>query len=338
MNDVPPRLLRETLQEQPTQASSSVCLDAETMAAWLDGTLSRRERAIAESHASICPRCQATLAAISKTAGPSVTRKWWQTQTVRWLVPIAVTSAAALVLWVKTPSQRRPFEVPRAEQFGASVDTPASAAQTSAAPPATESAPRPRAARGPNQREASKDAKALAAREDANLKAPAAAPALERDAAPAASASAPAPLRADVPAAAGSAREESAFAPARQAAKALAAPLGIVSPDRNIRWQILPGGGVERSIDGGASWQMQLTGAAVTLTGGAAPTPTICWLVGPGGIVVVSTDGRTWQRVAFPESVDLVAIRASDGTNATVTASDGRTFTTTDGGRTWRLP
>jgi photosystem II stability/assembly factor-like uncharacterized protein len=52
----------------------------------------------------------------------------------------------------------------------------------------------------------------------------------------------------------------------------------------------------------------------------------------------LSTDGRTWQRVAFPESVDLVSIRASDGVNATVTAADGRTFTTTDGGRTWRLP
>src|SRR5215471_7141776 len=126
MSDVPPRLLRETLREQPTPASSSVCLDAETMAAWLDGTLSRRERAMAESHASICPRCQATLAAIAKTAGPSVTRKWWHRPTVRWLVPIAVTSAAALVLWVKTPAQRRPFEASRAEQRVAPVDAPAS--------------------------------------------------------------------------------------------------------------------------------------------------------------------------------------------------------------------
>jgi len=52
--------------------------------------------------------------------------------------------------------------------------------------------------------------------------------------------------------------------------------------------------------------------------------------------VVLSIDGRTWQRVQFPEAIDLTAVRAPDATNAIVTAADGRTFTTADGGRTWR--
>ena len=119
-------------------------------------------------------------------------------------------------------------------------------------------------------------------------------------------------------------------------AKALAVPMQIVSPNPDVRWRILTAGSVERSVDGGTTWQTQSTGVRATLTAGAAPSPTICWLVGPGGIVVVSIDGRSWQRVGFPESIDLTSVRASDGANATVTAADGRTFTTIDGGKTWR--
>jgi photosystem II stability/assembly factor-like uncharacterized protein len=52
-------------------------------------------------------------------------------------------------------------------------------------------------------------------------------------------------------------------------------------------------------------------------------------------VVVLSTDGRSWRRVALPEPVDLIAISATDEKTATVTASDGRTFSTTDGGATW---
>jgi len=96
------------------------------------------------------------------------------------------------------------------------------------------------------------------------------------------------------------------------------------------------GTSVERSTDGGVTWQPQSTGAAVRLTAGVAPSPTTCWLVGAGGVVLVSQDGQKWQRVAFPEAVDLTAIRAIDGSNATVTAADGRAFSTTDGGRSWR--
>ena len=73
----------------------------------------------------------------------------------------------------------------------------------------------------------------------------------------------------------------------------------------------------------------------VMLTAGASPAPSICWLVGRQGIVLLSTDGRTWRRVAFPETADLSSVRATDDKSATVNTSDGRAFRTTDGGRTW---
>jgi hypothetical protein len=52
--------------------------------------------------------------------------------------------------------------------------------------------------------------------------------------------------------------------------------------------------------------------------------------VGQRGVVLLTTDGLTWRRVPFPESIDLVGVQASDATHATVTTSDGRTFVTAD--------
>jgi photosystem II stability/assembly factor-like uncharacterized protein len=54
--------------------------------------------------------------------------------------------------------------------------------------------------------------------------------------------------------------------------------------------------------------------------------------------VLLSTDGRAWKRVAFPESVALVSITATDSETATVTTADGRQFVSDDGGRSWTRP
>jgi photosystem II stability/assembly factor-like uncharacterized protein len=104
-----------------------------------------------------------------------------------------------------------------------------------------------------------------------------------------------------------------------------------------VRWRITTPGSVERSTDGGLTWQRQATGVTTPLVTGAAPSPVICWVVGRGGIVLRSTDGATWQRVGLPDAIDLVAINAADAATATVTAADGRRFSTDDGGTTWRL-
>jgi photosynthesis system II assembly factor YCF48-like protein len=145
---------------------------------------------------------------------------------------------------------------------------------------------------------------------------------------------APLPMPAQ-PADRAAARAASGFS-AQTPAKVVGLPAEIVSPDPKVRWRVVPNGSVLRSIDGGATWQPQATGFVATLTAGSAPSPTTCWIVGAGGIILLSTDGRTWTRVPFPEAVDLVSIAASDAANATVRTADGRTVTTTDGGKIWR--
>jgi photosynthesis system II assembly factor YCF48-like protein len=109
----------------------------------------------------------------------------------------------------------------------------------------------------------------------------------------------------------------------------------IVSSNASSRWRILANGAVQHSTDGGSTWEMQSTGVTVTLAAGVSPAASICWLVGPEGIVLLSTDGRTWRRLAFPETANLTSVRATDDKRATVYRSDGRAFSTTDGGQTW---
>ena len=109
----------------------------------------------------------------------------------------------------------------------------------------------------------------------------------------------------------------------------------IASPDPAIRWRIGAGGSVQYSTNGGSTWEALSTGVSADLTAGASPSPSICWLVGRAGTVLLSTDGRRWQRVPFPEPADLVQVRATDAGTASVTTADGRTFSTTNGGRTW---
>jgi Photosynthesis system II assembly factor YCF48 len=111
--------------------------------------------------------------------------------------------------------------------------------------------------------------------------------------------------------------------------------LDITVPGSSIRWRVAGGTELLRSGDGGATWLKQAIEIAAPIVAGAAPSSTVCWLVGRSGTVLVTTDGTKWQRVAFPEAVDLRTVAAPDARNATVTAVDGRTFVTADSGQTW---
>jgi photosystem II stability/assembly factor-like uncharacterized protein len=115
-----------------------------------------------------------------------------------------------------------------------------------------------------------------------------------------------------------------------------AAGTEILSPDPAVRWRII-GSTLQHSSNGGSTWQAASTGVAAELTAGAAPSATVCWLVGRSGVVLLTTDGRTWRRIAFPEMTDLSAVFTVDagGNVASVSTVDGRTFVTTDAGATW---
>src|SRR5262245_9232804 len=382
MSELPTRLLQETLRAGLTPGSSSGCIDAETLAAWSDGTLSTRDRDAAESHAAGCARCQALLAAMVRSTPAAPSRTWWRPSVFGWLAPLAA-AAVAIVVWINVPSSPPPSPVaaPAASPTAArstSIPTP-NAAEKKEAPGSSPSETadaradakideraKLRAVQPPatvphreelDERRTTASASAPSVPRQAE---PKAAPSGLRDAAAAPPAPVPQLPRA-VPAPASplaeTARSSAAnvsagAAPAQTAnnasaqaagppgfsarmAKAAVVPTEVVSPDPEVRWRFASSS-VSRSIDGGATWQPQSTGYVAPLTAGSAPSPTTCWLVGVGGTVLRSTDGNTWQRLLFPETVDLTSIRAIDAVNATVTAADGRVFTTDDGGKTWR--
>ena len=379
MSDVPSRLLKETLRDRLAPPPSSGCLDADMLAAWCDETLNRRDRAIVESHAATCARCQAILAAMAKTAPPLATRKWWQTSTFRVLVPIATASVLAVVVWMNVPSRQRAASVAQYEGGASVAQAPVPQPRsTDVAAPAAKAAdvlersdakqPEPPAARTsqPSARAESAAIAPPAAAETARssgeqreqaiappplLIAPevpvvdaqrprlaAAPPPPPATAPPPPPAAAPAPAQSTLrPAPAPALADTLVIEPPQAKARRSSALLSIQSPNQNVVWRVVAGTSVERSTDGGTTWQPQSIGAPAQLAAGAAPSPTVCWLVGSGGVVLLTNDGRTWQRVAFPAAVDLTAIFATDGSNATVTASDGRAFVTTDGGKTWRV-
>jgi hypothetical protein len=104
-----------------------------------------------------------------------------------------------------------------------------------------------------------------------------------------------------------------------------------------LQWRVFASGVVERSITAGATWEpVTIDPPNLRVTSGVAPSRLVCWLVGRGGAVLISIDGLHFTRVTFPETVDLVSIRATNERQATMTAVDGRVFTTTDGGQTWQ--
>jgi photosystem II stability/assembly factor-like uncharacterized protein len=140
------------------------------------------------------------------------------------------------------------------------------------------------------------------------------------------------------PDAAGAPAETRESAPTAARAKAMAAPLVIRAADGSGLWRVIGTGQVERSTDGGASWTAQSLGRPVTPSSGAAPSSLVCWLAGPAGVLLRTTDGRSWSLVAPPPAAataDFVAIHASDAATATVRTADGRAFRTGDGGATW---
>jgi hypothetical protein len=112
----------------------------------------------------------------------------------------------------------------------------------------------------------------------------------------------------------------------------------IPSPDPLVVWHVVRDGMLERSEDGGAAWRVQIQKPAAALLAGSAPSAKVCWVVGRAGIVLRTTDGEHWMKASSPAPVDLVDVKAVDGTHATVTAADGRAFATADGGETWQQP
>ena len=72
-------LLRRQREDVADSPATEQCVDAETLAAWIDGGLAGEALASAERHAAGCARCQAMLASMARIA-PAITssRPWWR--------------------------------------------------------------------------------------------------------------------------------------------------------------------------------------------------------------------------------------------------------------------
>jgi hypothetical protein len=109
--------------------------------------------------------------------------------------------------------------------------------------------------------------------------------------------------------------------------------LQVQTPDPKILWMIA--GAIEKSEDGGATWRLEYPETRAQIIAGSAPNVKICWLVGEHGTILRTTNGAHWKSIKPPEETDFVRVEATDALNATVTALDGRRFSTSDGGKSW---
>ena len=358
------RSIETLLRTERPQTVGEPCLEAETIAAWVDSGLTGEDVALAEAHVATCSRCQAMLAAIAKGAlvapGPE---PWWRRSWGLGLLVPLTAGAAAIALWVASPAYqsspkssvaarnetadaRKPEAPPPIDGFGA-ASPPIDSAKALAvpAPPPLQKSDATDAEKRPAKQEEKTAAENAAGRDDRErpkLEAPTeslgavVAPAGSRAAAPPAAA----PLPAAPPPAPPAAKANADAAPARSRAfsdQLVDATSDIASPNRSIRWRIGRAGSVQYSTNGGASWEPTTTGVSVDLSAGASPAPSVCWMVGRAGTIILTADGRRWQRIAFPETVDLVAVQATDARTATVRTADGRALRTADGGATWTL-
>jgi Photosynthesis system II assembly factor YCF48/Putative zinc-finger len=116
--------------------------------------------------------------------------------------------------------------------------------------------------------------------------------------------------------------------------KALATPIA--------HWELSPKGGVQRSFDSGKTWQNVVVDGNDAGFRAVFSSGVQVWVGGAAGALYHSTDaGLTWTQV-IPAAggqklqSDVSHIEFSDPQTGVVTASNGETWLTSDGGQTWR--
>lgn len=123
-----------------------------------------------------------------------------------------------------------------------------------------------------------------------------------------------------------------------------AATVQATAPFGSIVWRMGKVGRIERSADGGETWVPQTSPSKEDWLAAVAVSDTVCWTAGRNGAIARTTDGENWERVAPPVQAaggdgklpDWSGITAINAMSATVTTSDGRKFSTADGGKAWR--
>jgi hypothetical protein len=109
----------------------------------------------------------------------------------------------------------------------------------------------------------------------------------------------------------------------------------IYPPDRSVSWIVGKNGMVQRRDADGTS-HMQHSGVSTDLVAGASPSSRVCWMVGRSGTIIRTTDGEHWELIGAPTTENLTAVSASSAHDVAITTASGQSFTTSDGGVTWR--
>lgn len=104
-----------------------------------------------------------------------------------------------------------------------------------------------------------------------------------------------------------------------------------------LSWSLASDGQVQRSVDSGKTWQIVpvvdgLSFHAISSVAGDV------WVGGKAGALYHSADsGQNWKKAEFVSTNDITHIEFSDQQNGMVSTANGQTWSTSDGGRSWRL-
>ena len=280
--------LKHELRAAGSGPAPSSCLDAETVAAWMDGGLDSQAIVMAEAHASNCARCQALLGTLARTTAaatvpePQTARLWrW------WFAPLAAT-AAAVTVWMVVPQGQ--LTAPPAPTAAASAAPEASLAKGDPEVAVTQSAP------AAVQLEATDRATLGRQKADApGARAEAAAPKREAQAFKARERPADAVAEGRVAEAAPPAAPSIGLRP--QAEPEANTPITArSSPSPNVIWSVGRGGMVIRATDGRTFLPVPFP-ETVDLTAVTAEDENRADVTTADGRVFRTADGgRTWQR------------------------------------------
>lgn len=144
-------------------------------------------------------------------------------------------------------------------------------------------------------------------------------------------------------------RAPAALSAAKFAAKSAMAPRRIMrAAGLAVRWAVTTDavaaqvnqGAVERSLDGGRTWQRVPVAENVTFRAVFALANDV-WAGGVAGAFYHSSDGgEHWSSIPLPATAttvgDIISIQFADALHGVVGTSTGATWTTSDGGRTWQ--
>jgi hypothetical protein len=128
----------------------------------------------------------------------------------------------------------------------------------------------------------------------------------------------------------------------RKAAGLQQSGVGSGAGASTLQWTLSPEGAVQRSGDSGQTWQAVSVGVGTTFRALSAVGANI-WVGGKAGALYHSADsGQTWVKsepAAGGKKLDqdIVHVDFADALSGTVSTANGEVWTTSDGGRNWRL-